>query len=67
MRLSTAGLEIGVAAGIGVLAGQYLDERWGTEPWLTIALLLAGLAAGFRNLFHLVRRVNRDEFEPEDR
>ena len=32
----------------GFLVGQYLDERWGTRPWLAIVGFLLGvLGAGF--------------------
>ena len=62
LRLSTAGLELGVAAGIGLFIGWKLDERFDTAPWLTLTLLLAGIAAGFRNLLRLVKRVSRETF-----
>jgi ATP synthase protein I len=32
--------------GGGFLLGSYLDARWGTRPWLTLSLMLAGLALG---------------------
>ena len=32
--------------GGGYLLGNYLDARWGTRPWLTLSLMLAGLALG---------------------
>lgn len=30
----------------GFLLGRYLDNRWGTQPWLTIVLMLSGLVLG---------------------
>ena len=67
LRLSTAGLELGIAAGIGLYIGFKLDERFDTTPWFTIALLMAGIAAGFRNLHRLVKRVSRETFgKPPD-
>jgi len=38
---SVAGL-----VGGGYLLGRYLDARWGTQPWLTLSLMLVGLALG---------------------
>ena len=32
--------------GGGYLLGRYLDARWGTQPWLTLSLMLVGLALG---------------------
>ncbi|MDR3601990.1 MAG: AtpZ/AtpI family protein [Desulfosporosinus sp.] len=32
--------------GGGFLLGRYLDELWGTQPWLTISLILSGLVLG---------------------
>ena len=32
--------------GGGYLLGNYLDARWNTQPWLTLSLMLLGLALG---------------------
>lgn len=32
--------------GVGFFLGRYLDARWGTKPWLTLGLMLSGLALG---------------------
>lgn len=32
--------------GGGFFLGRYLDARWGTRPWLTLGLMLSGLALG---------------------
>ncbi len=32
--------------GGGYLLGSYLDARWNTQPWLTLSLMLLGLALG---------------------
>lgn len=32
--------------GGGFFLGRNLDTRWGTRPWLTISLMLLGLALG---------------------
>lgn len=57
-RLSTIGIEIGVALAIGILIGWWLDNRvfTGTKPWLTILFALFGIAAGFRNIIRLARK-----------
>lgn len=32
--------------GGGFFLGSYLDARWGTQPWLTLGLMLSGLVLG---------------------
>jgi len=46
---------------LGALAGNYLDGRWGTGPWLTLVGTLAGMAAGFLEVVSLVRQVGERE------
>ncbi|HBP63560.1 MAG TPA: ATPase [Desulfosporosinus sp.] len=53
---SVAGL-----VGGGYLLGRYLDARWGTRPWLTLSLMLVGLALG---AFYLV--ITLKEFGASD-
>jgi len=32
--------------GGGFFLGRFLDARWSTRPWLTLSLMLVGLALG---------------------
>jgi F0F1-type ATP synthase assembly protein I len=53
-RLSTmagGGLEFAVAILLGVFAGQWLDRRWGTSPWLVVIGAVTGAGAGFYKLY----------------
>lgn len=59
--LSTVGITLVVSTVIGYYMGYYLDRFFGTSPWLTIIFLLFGIAAGFKNLFMAVKRVERLE------
>ena len=56
---------VGIAMALAVIGsfflGLWLDRQLGTEPWFTLLLLLAGIAAGFRNLYHLFKRYFKDE------
>ncbi len=62
LRLSTVGLTLAIAVGIGAVGGLYLDEYLGTGPWLTILGVLLGSAAGFRQLFREINRsANSDD------
>ncbi|MBN1916999.1 MAG: AtpZ/AtpI family protein [Verrucomicrobia bacterium] len=48
------GLVIAGSIGGGLLAGVLLDRWLGTSPVLTVVLLLAGIAAGFLQMFRLL-------------
>lgn len=61
--LSTVGITLVAATVIGLYVGLWLDNRFGTSPWLTVVFLLLGIAAGFRNLFHYVKRSVQDNHE----
>lgn len=54
--LSSIGIEVLVDVVLGAALGYWLDRRFGTEPWLLIAGLLFGIAAGYWTLFKLLRR-----------
>lgn len=60
LRFSALGLEMGAAVAIGYGAGFLLDRRFGTEPCLTVVMLLFGIAAAFLGLFRAARRASRD-------
>jgi len=53
------GLTMRPAAGVtaGFFGGRFLDGRWGTEPLLAVAGVLAGL---FLGLFSLYREAVKD-------
>lgn len=55
-ELSAGLLSFVVALGIGWWAGQWLDARLGSGPWLTILLVLCGLAAGVLNVYRAMMR-----------
>lgn len=60
LRYSTIGIEMGLSVIIGLLVGKFLDDFFGTDPWLLLTFLLLGLAAGFRGVFRLMRRMKDD-------
>jgi len=49
---------------VPTVIGHYLDGRFGTEPVLTLVLLVVGLMAGFlgayRQLQDVLRETNRE-------
>lgn len=57
-----AGLSIGVTFTTSILvgfgAGMLIDRHWpGVSPWGTVLLGLAGIAAGFLNLYRLMAAI----------
>ncbi len=56
---ASVGLELGISVVIGLLIGMYLDRYFGTTPWLMLAFLGFGFAAGFRGVLRAVRREDR--------
>jgi len=56
-HLSTVGLSMGIAIGIGALVGHYLDKKFGTAPWLFFIFLGFGVAAAFRNLYIMYKKI----------
>lgn len=59
LSASSAGLELGLSVMIALLFGWWLDGKLGTTPWLMLAWLPIGLAAGFRGVLREVRRADR--------
>jgi ATP synthase protein I len=56
------GLELAVSIVAGTFLGYGLDRWLSTGPWLMLAGLFLGAAAGFRNLYREMTRMD----EPED-
>jgi len=55
--VSTLGISMAAAIGIGALLGLYLDKKFGTEPWLLYIGLGFGVAAAFRNLHLMYKKI----------
>ena len=68
-RYGTVGLELVLSVIVGLFAGQVLDRRFHTTPWLMLIGLAYGIAAGVRGLYRAAQRATReaDEFERRER
>jgi ATP synthase protein I len=62
--LSTVGITMVVATVIGYFFGRFLDQVFGTDPWLMIVFLLFGIAAGFKNLYDQTQKIIRIDEGP---
>lgn len=45
------GLQLAASVLIFLFIGQWLDERFGTEPWLLLAGVFIGAGAGFYSIY----------------
>jgi len=57
--LAGAGFELAGCILLGLFAGQWVDKRLGTAPWLLILGVFAGAAAGFFNMYRILTTVER--------
>ena len=54
--LSTVGLSMAFAIGLGAGIGYWLDKKLGTTPWLFLVFLGFGIVAAFRNLYIMYKK-----------
>ena len=60
-RVSSVGIAMVIAIFGCFYLGRWLDQQLETEPYLTLLFLLIGIAAGFRNMYLLVKRYVKDD------
>ena len=41
---------------VGYLIGSYLDDKFGTAPWLLIFFVFAGIATGFMEFYKTMKK-----------
>ncbi|MCL1864101.1 MAG: AtpZ/AtpI family protein [Defluviitaleaceae bacterium] len=41
---------------MGVLLGMFLDNRFGTDPWLVIVFSIIGCMAAFKSMFDIAKK-----------
>jgi predicted F0F1-ATPase subunit len=61
LRATSLGWELAAPIFGGVLLGHYLDRTLGTTYTFTLGLLVAGVGAGFYNLWRFTQRLNARE------
>jgi ATP synthase protein I len=66
-RLSSIGIEMGVAVLIGYLMGHFLDKWLGTNPWLTVVFVVLGVVAGFKGMIAAAKDATADAKRKEAR
>ena len=66
-QYGTVGLELVLSVLLGLFAGQFLDKRLHTAPWLMLVGLSYGIAAGVRGLYRAAKRATREAEELDRR
>ncbi len=54
------GLEVGLSVVVGFLIGTWLDDWLDSAPWFLIIFGIAGIIAGYRSMFRIIKRVQSD-------
>lgn len=52
-QIMSAGFTMVFSIVVGYFSGNWLDEYFGTKPWLTLLMFLLGTAAGLKSLYSL--------------
>ncbi len=58
---SSMGLEVGLSVVVGFLIGTSLDEFLETAPWFLLIFGIAGIIAGYRSMYRMVKRMQSDK------
>lgn len=74
VNAATIGLHLVCATFIGLAIGYYLENwlcehGWCYKPWVMLFWLVSGIAAGFKNIYLEVKKIDkaqREEDAPED-
>ncbi|MDZ7760924.1 MAG: AtpZ/AtpI family protein [Desulfovermiculus sp.] len=61
MRASLLGIHLVATTFIGLAIGYFLDIWLETKPWLTLIFLVLGIAAGFKNMFAEVKKIQKSD------
>jgi len=56
---SAVGFQLVLCILLGAYGGNFLDQRWNVSPWLLLLGLALGSAAGFYQLFRVLKWKNK--------
>jgi ATP synthase protein I len=59
-QVSTMGLSMVLALVISIAIGFYLDKWFQTSPWFFLIFMVLGIVAGFRNIYVIMKRTEKD-------
>jgi ATP synthase protein I len=55
--LAQMGITIAVCIGLSILIGYYLDQFFGTSPWLLLLFILFGIIAALKSIFDFAKKL----------
>lgn len=61
LSLSSLGLELGISVVIGIVLGYFLDSVFKTYPYLTIVFTIFGIISGFRTVYRIAKKLERQD------
>ena len=67
MIYSSMGLEVGLSVVVGFLIGTWFDKWLETEPWFLIIFGVAGVIAGYRGMYRMVKRMQSDSVKDQEK
>jgi F0F1-type ATP synthase assembly protein I len=59
-KYAAVGLQMAVGVALGVIVGNWLDKKYGWEPWGLLVGTMLGLAGGMYLLIKDAMRMNKD-------
>lgn len=59
----TLGIQLAVTVVVFFFIGKYLDEKFGTTPWLMVIAIVFGSIGGLIKFFHTVMELTKQENE----
>jgi len=59
-QVSTMGISMVLALVISIAIGYYLDKWFQTSPWFFLIFMVLGIVAGFRNIYVIMKRTEKD-------
>jgi ATP synthase protein I len=60
MWIASIGINLVLSSLVGLFAGLYIDRWLHTKPIFMIVLFIVGLAAGFRQLFKEIKKIEQN-------
>lgn len=59
--VSSIGIAMAISIVLGAFIGYYIDQWLGTQPVFTLVFLALGIAAAFKNLYTLYKKMKEME------
>ncbi|HHW20334.1 MAG TPA: AtpZ/AtpI family protein [Thermodesulfovibrio thiophilus] len=61
LNASALGINFVLCVVIGAIIGYFIDKVLHSFPWFSIIFLIAGFAAGIKEIFRYIRKVNKTD------